>query len=128
MWEVGVCSTLFPYEIWVSSLKEHLLSVSIFRWGNHSLYEKYHQQHNGETHASFAVTDWVLESCVPCTLFPSRIELDFEWNTEYILEFSSGRNIDFVHKRPIQMSWRNMCISLKKTIYIRRGETTTLFP
>jgi hypothetical protein len=57
-----------------------------------------------EKHASFVALQCVLEAGLPCTLIPSVNESGFERNYAYFSWFSSGRNIDFVQKRLIQMN------------------------
>jgi hypothetical protein len=47
------------------------------------------------------------------------IELACERNIPYLSVFSSGRNIYFVQNSPIQLIWRNKCISWKNTLYAR---------
>jgi hypothetical protein len=68
---------------------------------------------------------WKVENLAHC--FPVRMELLFEMNTVFPSGFSRARNTHFVPKRPIQLSWRNTCISQKKSIYVRRCRIQHIF-
>jgi hypothetical protein len=69
----------------------------------------------------------VLESFLPFTSFPLRIELDFERNTTYLSGFSSGRNIHFVENRPIDVLKRHVHLLEKKAI-VRSSGVCHIFP
>jgi hypothetical protein len=55
--------------------------------------------------------------------FPWTIKLYFERNTSWNLGFSRWREVHFARNRSIQMSWRNTCISGKKTNCVRSRST-----
>jgi hypothetical protein len=70
----------------------------------------------------------MLEAAASGTLFPCRIESDFECNTPSKSYFSRGRKDLFVTIRPIKLKRRNTFICQKKNIPIRSRGINTLFP
>jgi hypothetical protein len=120
MLEAGASSTMFPCEKWVSLWKIYLWSERVLNWENHSLYEKFPVQWNGETDVSYGAIQYVLDIGVSCPLVPRRIELPFERNTAYLLGFSSVRNISFLQNSSIQVNWGNTVSLGKKTTYVGR--------
>jgi hypothetical protein len=54
-----------------------------------------------------------------------KIELASEKNVPYWSVFLFWRNIRFVQNSPIQVNWRNMCITWKKTTYVRSKSVLT---
>jgi hypothetical protein len=57
----------------------------------------------------------------------------WEWGfcqiyTSYNLYVSRWRYAQFVPNLPIQLSWRNTCVSPKKTTLLEAGTSSTLFP
>jgi hypothetical protein len=80
-----------------------LIQIGLFRWFE-------------EIHASLERKPfvWVAGAC--STLFLVRIEIVFQRNISWKSEFSRWRKAHFESNRAIQVSWRNTCISWKKTI------------
>jgi hypothetical protein len=71
---------------------------------------------------------FVLEAGTCSTLFPCKIWVNFERNTFCILRFSGWRSALFAPHRPIQLSWRNTCISPKKLSTWEVALSSTLIP
>jgi hypothetical protein len=80
-----------------------------------------------ETHVSLERKPSKLEGGASSTLLPVRIVWLLERNAFCESEFSRGRIPHFVQNRPMQLSWRNTCISLKKTIYVWRWSIKHVF-
>jgi hypothetical protein len=70
----------------------------------------------------------MLEAVASSTLFSVKNVLVFAMNTSWKSEFFRCRKAHCVTKRPIQLSWRNTCISQKKTNCVRSRASGTLFP
>jgi hypothetical protein len=120
MLEAGASSTFFPSENWVSVWKESFPQLWCFRWRYALLVPNRPTQLNWRnTCMSPIKTIHVRRYLNSSPLFPCENWVSF-WK-EYFLQITVFKvKIGFVcSHRPIQLSWRNTSMYLKKTIYVR---------
>jgi hypothetical protein len=119
MLDAGVSSTSFSYENWVSLRKKYLQSECILMGVNYSLYEKYAPQRKWRNTCILWNNTICVRGSRVCTLFCSGNWVNL-WK-EYLQSDNvlKWENHLLYEKYPLQMKWRNTCVSWNNIIYVR---------
>jgi hypothetical protein len=128
MLERGGSSTLFSCENWVSLWKEHLISESLLKWENHSLFEIYPLWMKWRNTCMLWNNTMSQRHKCPAHCFPMRIEFPFERNAAYLSWFLNVRNITFMQNSSIQVKGRSSVSFVRKQSMLEAGGSSTLFP
>jgi hypothetical protein len=128
MLEARRSTTLLPCEKWVSLRKEYLQSVSVLKWKNHSLYEKYPLQMNRRNTCILWKKNSMLEAGESCTLFPYENWVTFWRENSLHFRVFKCKEHHFCANEPIQVKGRSTVSLASKPPIWEAGEFSTLFP
>jgi hypothetical protein len=124
MLEGGASTTLFACEHWVSFWKEYYLPPRFSKVRNLILFHAGLFRWIVETHVTLDRKATMLEGGASSTLFPCEnwelfpCENSVVSNTACQSGISKVGNTHFLPYRPLQLNYRNKCISWKKSINV----------
>ena len=125
--EAAECSKSFRYEKWVSFEEIASWNFVFSRWRYVPFFPNRPIQLSWKNTWISQRKPIVLEAGASRTFCCVRLALVWERNTSCNLDFSRSRRAYLLPNCPVQLSWRNTCIFLRKTSMLETSASSTLF-